>query len=202
MRRTLLAGLLGAVAIGLVACGGEGSDDEGEIRAVIAASATSRDPVDCRRYNTLHSLEQAFKLQGDAALQACEQTKLEDRELPTGVEVTKIEVDGDRATARVASVGGPYEEQEPLVALSREDGTWKEDEIVEFVVFDREAFVLEFGREALGEAQTAAEADAYACVVGRMDQLGDAELEAVLLDFSPQPLLDLVQPCEPRSAST
>jgi len=145
-------------------------------------------------------LEQATKVRGEVAIEACEETMLEDWERPTSVEVTRIEVDGDEATAQVATVGGVYSEQEVLIALVEEDGTWMEDEFLGFAVFDREAFLLEFGREIMERARTRAHANANACVVGLMEQLSDAEIEAVLVDPSPQVFEDFVRPCEPRSA--
>jgi hypothetical protein len=202
VRRLTLA-LLGLVALGLSACGGGegGAGDEEEIRAVIEASATSTNPADCRRHSTMNSLERSFKVQGRAAVRACEESKLEPRDLPSAVEVTRIEIDGDEATAQVASVDGPYEEQEVVIALVEEEGSWKEDDVLEFAVFDREAFILEFGRDVMDGARTPAQVRASACVIDQLERFDDAELEALLLDPSPQPILDLARPCEPRSAS-
>jgi len=199
VRRPSLA-LLGLVAFGLAACGG-GAGDEAEIKAVVEVSATSRNPADCRRYGTMNMLERSFKAQGQAAVRACEESKLEARDLPTAVEVTRIEIDGAAATAQVGSVDGPYDEQEVVIGLVEENGSWKEDEALEFAVFDREAFLLEFGREVMKRADTPAQARASACMVGQLEGLDDAALEALLLDPSPQPILDLARPCEPRSTS-
>jgi hypothetical protein len=192
--------LFGLVAFALAACGG-GAGDEAEIKAMVEASATSRNPMDCRRHGTMNMLERSFKVQGRAAVRACEESKLEARDLPTAVEVTRIEIDGANATARVDSVDGPYDEQEAVIALVKENGSWKEDEVLEFAVFDREAFVLEFGRDVMEEAHTPAQAQASACMIGQLEGLDDAALEALLLDPSPQPILDLARPCEPRSTS-
>lgn len=200
MRRLSLA-LLGLAALGLSACGGGEGGDEEAIRTVIEASATSTDPADCRRYATINMLEQSTKVQGEAAVRACEEAKLEAHELPTVVEVTRIEIDGDEATAQVATVDGAYSEQEPKIALVEEDGSWKEDEVLEFAGFDREAFLLEFGREIMSRARTAAHAQANACALRQFERLGDSELEAVLLDPSQEAINDLVRACEPRSAS-
>jgi hypothetical protein len=202
MRRPSLA-LLGFVAFGLAACGGGvgGAGDEEEIKAVIEASATSRNPADCRRHSTMHMLERTFKVQGQAAVRTCEESKLEVRDLPTAVEVTRIEIDGADATAQVDSVDGPYDEQEVVIALVEKNGSWKEDDVLEFAVFDREAFILEFGREIMENAGTPAQAQASACVIGQLEKFDDAELEALVLDPSPQPILDLARPCEPRSSS-
>lgn len=199
MRRLALA-LLVLLAVGLSACGGGGGEEE-EIRTMIEASSTSSNPADCRRYSTLNLLEQTHKVQGQAAVSACEESAFEPHELPTAVEVTRIEVEGDRATAQVASVDGPFNEQEMVVALVEEDGSWKGDEILEFAVFDREAFILEAGREMMEGARDRREADAFACLIGQLERMSDAELEAILLDPSPQPGSDLVRPCLPRSAS-
>lgn len=199
MRRLAVA-LLCLAAVGFAACGGGGGDEE-DIRAVVEASWTSTDPAACRRYGTLNLVEQSTKLQGEAAIRACEETKLEPHDLPSAVEVTRIEIDGGEATAQVDALDGEYSEQELLIRLVEEDGNWKEDEVLELAVFDREAFILEFGRGIMGDANSTADAEVAACFVGQMDRLSDAELEALILDPSPQPIIDLALACEPRSAS-
>ncbi len=198
----MLALAVVGVALVLAGCGGgDGGGDEEKVRAVIEASATSTNPADCRRHSTLHMLERSYKVQGQAAVRACEETKLEARDLPSAVEVTRIEIDGTDASAQVASVDGAYDEQEVVIALVEENGTWKEDDILEFAVFDREAFILEFGREVMEGAVTPAQVQASTCVIDQLERYDDAELEALLLDPSPQPIIDLVRPCEPRSDS-
>ena len=202
MRSLSLLVLLGSTLM-LCACGGGGgaAGDEEEIRAVIEASATSTDPADCRRYSTLNMLEQAAKVQGEAAVRLCEESKLEDWPLPTAVNVTRIQVEGDSASAQVAYVGGLFSEQVPVVALVEEDGRWKEVDVVEFAEFDPDAFVLEFGRELLRGAGSRAEADVLGCMIRALDGSTQEQLEALVIDPSPQPLLDLALSCESRSAS-
>lgn len=199
MTRLAFVPLLAASVLFLAACGGGEEDEAEQIEATITAATMSRDPADCRRYATQKMLEQAFKARGAAAVEACEESMLEDRERPTAVEVTKIKVDGDEATAQVDTVGGEFSEQEVLIALIKEDGNWMEDELLGFAVFDREAFLLESGRQLMEEVETRAQANASACVIGQMERLSDAELEELLLDPSPKPFLDLARPCEPRS---
>lgn len=195
----ILCGLVAALA--LPACGEGEEGDAAQIEATITASATSRDPADCRRYRTQGMLEQSAKARGEEAVEACEESVLEGWERPTAVKVTRIEIDGDEATAQVATVGGAYSEQEVLIALVEEGDKWMEDEFLGFAEFNREAYLLESGREIMERARTRAHANANACVIGLMEQLSDAEIEALLIDPSPQAFEDFVRPCEPRSAS-
>ena len=199
-RALALIAALGSVLL-LAGCGGtgEGAGDEEEIRAVIEASATSTDPADCLRYATLNMLEQTAKVQGEAAVRVCEETKRQDWPLPSAVTVTRLEIDGGSASAQVAYTGGLFSAQVPVISLVEEDGSWKEDEILEFAEFDRDAFVLEFGRELLRGARSAAEVDAFRCMVRELNARDREELEQLVLDPSPQPLLDLAMACEGSS---
>lgn len=200
-RRLVLFGL--AAALVLPACGGgDGGDagDEEEIRAVIEASAMSTYPADCTRYLTLNMLEQNTKLRGRAAIQECEATAIE-TPVPDAVWSSDIEVDGERATARVDFEGGASDGQAYDIALREIDGQWKLHEILSFAVFDREQMILETGRQGLERARSAEDVDFATCIIGELEKLSDADLEALVLDPSQEPLLELVRPCMPRSAS-
>jgi hypothetical protein len=191
-----------AAALALAGCGGAeggGGGDQEEIRAVIESAGTRADPADCLRFQTQNMVEQLTKLQGEAAVRACEEAELEDFPLPTAVTVTKIEVDGDAATAQAAYEGGPFSEQVPVLKLVEEDGEWREDEVLEFAEFDRDAFVLEFGRGLLEKAESQAERRVFGCMVGELDKLDREGLEALIVDPSPQPIVDLTLACEPSS---
>lgn len=198
MRRLALT-LLGGAALGLSACGGV-SSDEAEIRATIEAAAFDADPAGCRRYATQKLLEQTYKEQGEGVFRRCEEDAGED--IPTAVTVTRIEVDGNEAAAQVAYDGdGDYDDVGLVatLALVRRDGRWLEDEVTEFVEFDAEAVVMNWGRQMLRRAPSGVEARASACVIERLDDFDDEQLEALLLNPSYQPVMELARPCEPHS---
>lgn len=194
--------MLGSALL-LAGCGGGGGDlgDEERIRAVIEASAMSTYPADCTRYATLNLLEQNTKMRGRAAVVACEEGALEGSSTPDAVWPRDIEVDGERATARVAIEGGPSGGQTVDMALVEVDGQWKVHELLSFAIFDREQMVLETGRKMLEKVSSAEEADVVTCIIGELEKLSDADLEALALDPSLEPVLDLLRPCEPRSES-
>ncbi len=198
MRGIALA-LLGAAVLGLSACGGETSrDDRTEIQATIEAAAASVDPAGCQRYATQKFLEQTYKERGEKALRSCEESAGE--ETPTPVTVMRVEVDGDEATAQVAYDGdSDYVGLVATLALVKRDGRWLEDEVTEFVEFDADALAMEWGRQMLRKADSGVNARASVCVVEQLYGLDEEQLEALLLDPSPQPWQELARPCEPRS---
>jgi hypothetical protein len=198
-----LAGLtlfvLGALAA--VGCGESGGPGEtAEIEEAIVAS-NSNDPADCRRFQTLRMLEQSTKLRGRAAVASCERVALEEWPLATSVTVTKVEVDGSEATAHAAFEGSANDGQTFEVALVKRVEGWKLDQILAFVVFSPEKLVLEWGRQMLTRAATAAERDTSICVLHRLEQMSDAELEALVLESTLEPFLRLMGSCESPSAS-
>lgn len=189
--------LLGGAALGLSACGGA-SSEEAEIRATIEAAAFDADPAGCRRYATQKLLEQTYKEQGERVFRRCEEDV--DEDMPTAVTVTRIEVDGNEATAQVAYDGDrDYVGLVMILALVKRDGRWLEDEVTEFVEFDADAVVMNWGRQMLRRAPSGVEARASACVIERLDDLDDEQFEALLLNPSYQPVMELARPCEPHS---
>jgi hypothetical protein len=81
-----------------------------------------------------------------------------------------------------------------------EDGRWKLDRIVGFVEFDREKMVLELGRAILrAAAGSNSDVRAASCFVAELEDLGDATIESLVLDRPPDLVLELSQPCLPRS---
>ena len=60
-------------AFAFVACGEEGGDEEAAVKETILATLESDNPEDCTRLLTSHYLEQSTKLEGEAAVTACEE---------------------------------------------------------------------------------------------------------------------------------
>jgi hypothetical protein len=201
VRRLAALACLGLATVVLGGCGG-GADEgeEARIETAIVAS-NSNDPADCSRYSTLKMLEQSTKLEGDAAIGGCEQVATESWPLASELTVTDVEVDGAEATAHVAFEGAAYDGQTFAVALVERDGRWKVDGITAFVVFDRERMIRQWGRLLLSRAVTPGEVDVFRCMASRLDILDDEGLEALVLDPSPEPLLQLSQSCEPGRQS-
>jgi len=161
----------------------------------------SSDPGACSRYFTQNLLEQASKRRGRAAVLSCEEQVLEDPSPDEEMTVSGIEVDGGEGTADVASEGGTFDGQKIRYRLVEQDGAWKVDEMLEFIVFDRDKLILEMGRSWYRDARTRAELDAVSCSIDRLLEADDAALQEVFLGRTMQPLLELVQACEPRSAA-
>lgn len=168
---------------------------------MIEASARSTYPAACTRYYTQNMLEQGTKLKGAAAVSACE-TQISEEPSPSEVVgVSKVEVDGEEGSAEVSYGAGSFGESTVSYDLAYRDNAWKLDEMTAFPVFDRGAVLLESGRAMYRRARTPAELDAAACALERLEELDDASLQDLLLNPSPQPLLEIGKACEPRSAS-
>lgn len=177
----------------LAACGGDSESDEEQITTAIETSVMTTDPADCETYSTQAFLEQSESAEGEEALASCEEDVKDDANDPDSVKVSKVEVDGDAATAEVAFTGGGFDQQAVVVALVKEDGDWKLDQIESFAVFDRNAFVasLEEGFE-----QADLSVDQRTCVREALKFASYEELEAVILDQNgEEALVEIVDDC-------
>ena len=198
MRRlgTLPLALL-LLVFALAACGG-GEGEEGRIVEVVERSATSTDPADCEALATREFLEQTQYSRGEQAVESCEENA-EEGGKPDSVEVSEVEVDGFEATANTAFEGGEFDGQTFEVALVEEDGDWKMDELTGFAVFDRENFAQLV--EAVIE-RNAGEAGGglAACVAETLAELPQSKAEELILEASPQPIVEAVEDCEGERA--
>lgn len=203
MSRFALALLGLGAALALPACGGSGGDigDAEEIRAMIEAATNSDDPSSCRRFNTLHMVEESTGEKGEEAFRACEESGDEGPEPADDVKVPRIEVEGDRATVDLAFVGSVLGGQMITYVLVEEDGQWKFDESLSFVDLDRDRLLLEWARALYEEARTAAETDRLGCAIERVERFSDAELERLFLRPDPEVLVEIVRVCETRGQS-
>jgi hypothetical protein len=166
----------------LAACGGGGDDgggssDEAQIEESIEQAAASKDPSKCTSFATAAYLEQTTGLTGEAAVEQCEKEAPETPD--AGVEVSSIEVDGERANAEVTLEGSDFDGQTVRIALAKEDGTWKTDEFVQFVDFDR-AVLLKAIEEGL-EEEDELTPSFVSCFVEQFEQLPEAKLEETVL---------------------
>jgi hypothetical protein len=188
--RGKICGVAAALAMAFAGCGGgdDSSSDEDEVREAIEQIAGSRDAGDCTTYATQAYLEQTTFETGAAAVEACEAQA----GTTATVDVEDVAVDGDAATATVATTEGELEGQTVEVSLLREDNTWKLDSLNDFVVFDRGSY-----RDGLEErmVEDGTQAAALDCVLGNFDGLEDTELEQIFLSGDPNQLSQLAEGC-------
>lgn len=197
-----LAGLLLACALAFAACGEGGGREEAVIEEMIVTTAMSDDPAGCTEFLTLHYLEQTTKLDGEAAVESCEEEAMDPGvENPSEVVVSQVEVDGDSATATVSLTGSSFDGQTVRWELVERDGRWKIHELLGFVDLDAEKLVTEMGRELLRKASSPQEAESMSCIVGLLGEMSAPALERLMLDDSLEPMLALGERCIGGSSS-
>jgi hypothetical protein len=193
-RYLLLPCLLIISALALAACGSSGSNDEGEIEEAIETSATSPDPANCKKLSTQAFMEQSTSASGKEAVEQCEEDAGEPENNAESVEVTKVEVEGEEATADAAFTGGSFDGQTVEVALVKEGDQWKLNEIEGFAKLDKTALVeaLETQFEA-GESELSEETTA--CILEGFEESSQPEIEELLLSGSSEPIEELAKEC-------
>jgi hypothetical protein len=195
-KRLLLLPLALLLVLGLAACGGgdSGGGEEDEITAVIEKSVTSDDPSKCTELMTQNFVEQTADTEGEEAVKQCEEEAKNGENDPDSVAVSAIEVDGGNATADAAFVGGNFDGQTLTVALVKDSGTWKLDEIEGFAKLDRGALtaVLEEQLEATGQLT----GEQTSCIVEGIEEASDKAFEELLLSGSSDALLEIAKACE------
>jgi hypothetical protein len=182
MKRIQLAALAAVFVLapmGIVACGGDdSSQDEDDITAAIDRAATSGEAAACTEVQTQKFIEQTGDgSTGAAAIKQCEKDAAD---TPADeVDVTNIEVDGDKATADAAVTGSFFDGQTLELALVKDGDQWKLDEFTGFAKFDRDAMAAAVIGEIAKDPNTPAEA--VACIKKQFEAGSDQELEAVFL---------------------
>jgi hypothetical protein len=168
----------------LVACGDSRSQSESNAAAVRAdvtkaLTTADRDICELRRYATKGFVAQdSFSIPELAAVNA--KTCRADVEAYTAdaVKLSRVNVDGDRATARLAADGGAYGYGVLELTLVR-DGSWKLDRITA-VDLDRAKFdALQAQFAAVGDED--APPAVTACAKRRIDRLTDAQIERAVV---------------------
>ena len=161
-RHLLLPLLLLLSALALAACGGGGDDnsgDEKEIEAAIIRSATTADPTNCTEVETQAFVEQSSDMTGALAVKDCETEAKDPTNNAKTVKVTKIEIDGDEATAEAAVIGGGFDGQTIAIDLVEEDGAWKLDQLAGFTELDTASAGGGLGRKTGRNRRSAAGSD-------------------------------------------
>jgi ABC-type glycerol-3-phosphate transport system substrate-binding protein len=189
----LLPALLVALALGLTACGG-GESDEDKVIETIETAATSTDPAVCDETQTLSFIEQTTGSKGKEAKKECEQEAKAGENQPDSVKVSKVEVDGESATANAEFKGGLFDAQTLELALVGEDGDWKLDELTGFAKFDSEKLVDAFAEQI--EEEPEIEPKTASCFVKGLEGLSDSELESIVVDSNTEVFGEIAQGCE------
>ena len=188
-KRGLIGSGVAALATLAVGCGGDdSSSEEDDVREAIGHIAGSGAPEDCTTYATQAYLEQTTFKTGAEALAECEAQA----GTTAVVEVVEVAIDGETATATVATTEGELEGTTVEAGLLKEDDTWKLDSLNDFVVFDRSSY-----RDGLEQRmiEDGTQASAIECVLANFDDFGDPELEGILLSGDPAQLAVLAEGC-------
>ena len=148
---------------------------------MVAASVVETGPESCLKFSTLRFLEKMHDLEGEEAIDACEESALDPLiEQPTKADVSHVDVEGDSATALVVFTGSILDGQKMRYAFVERDGRWKYDVWRGFVDLDSARLILEAGRDGMRRAESRQEAENVACWLGRMERMSDQVLEDLL----------------------
>lgn len=133
--RTLL--IVAAVVVGLLVVGGgiallagggdDGGGDEADVEDAITKAVTGKEPEGCRELVTTSFIQKSTHETGSAAVSECERTRAQNT--VTGVDISDVEVNGDRATATAKPTSGPASGRELELTLVKSGGDWKIDDL-------------------------------------------------------------------------
>jgi hypothetical protein len=187
-----LALLLLAVSV-LAGCGGGGSSDEGEIVAAIEKAATTNAAGNCTKLETKRFVEQNTAEKGAAAIKTCEKEAKEGAEQAEGAKVSKVAIDGEKATAVVEFEGGPLSSQSLNVGLVDEGG-WKLDHIDGFASYDGKALAAAF-EKSFEEEPAELKPSVAKCISKEIEGASESEAEELFLGGSTEALIGLIEEC-------
>lgn len=182
-------------ALALSACGGSSSSSGGEDAAVetaIEESATSEDPKICSEFQTEAFNE--FEYAEGNALKQCEEHTESGESVAESVDISKVEVNGESATAEVEIEGSGLDGQVLEVGLVEEEGDWKMNELVGFTKFDSAAFA-ETLEAKLGEEEGVGP-ELAKCVSESLGTLSQEEAEMIVFEKNLEPLEEAAGGCE------
>ena len=172
--------IAGALSLALAVIGGgaasESTDSE-LIETAITRGFMTGDPANCDEVYTLEFVEQTHLGTGVVAMADCREDEAEPNPRgtdPDGVEITGLQINGDRATARVTVLGGALNQAKIELGVVTEEGTWKLDRMRD-VDLDRPAYDRAFAAAVRREGMSRDEAR---CVVDQFHRdFRMAELE-------------------------
>jgi len=179
----------------LSACGGSSdssSGDEAAVKTAIEESATSEDPKICSEFQTEAFNE--FEYPEGNALKGCEEAAESGASVAESVDVSNVEVDGEKATAEVEVKGSGLDGQEIEVALAKEGGDWKMNELVSFAKFDAAGFAETLGEKLAEEEGITPEL--AKCVSESLGSVSQEEAEMIVFEKNLEPLEEAAGGCE------
>lgn len=188
------------LALGLSACGGGGGDSSSsgdgaaaEVEQVVKDSAIQSDPSSCTELNTQRFDEQLSHEEGAKAVKLCEEEAESDSPKASDVTVANVKIDGSKATLDAAMEGTIFDGQTIAVALVKESGQWKVDQITSVVKFDSTKLEETF-TERLEETGELSD-EQVGCIAGALGNASQKQAEEVLLSSSAQPLIQIASGC-------
>jgi hypothetical protein len=188
---SLIALLALASLLLLAGCGSK--SDEDRIINVIEIAFTKNDPKNCTERETQAFVEQMLRIESASAVRFCVQNAEAIEHDNDPVAVDDVEVDGSKATAKVAGRDAPN--QTMVVALVKQQGDWMLDEIVAFPRLDRKAFIEET-EKAFESGDLRPDPEVADCVLETYVGMSRRELEAMLYARSAKREIAILKACE------
>ncbi|HEY2479263.1 MAG TPA: hypothetical protein VGI17_11090 [Solirubrobacterales bacterium] len=185
--------VLVVVALTITACGG-GKSDESKISEVIEKAATTTDPSNCTGLETQRFNEQNNQVKGKAATKACEEQAEAGKEQAEGAKVSNVSVNDEKATAEVEFEGGSLGSQALEVALVKEEGDWKLDQVEGFANYDGKALGQAFEKEFEENPEGLNKRQAT-CIAGKIAGSSQEEAEQLFFSGSSEPIIKLAEGC-------
>lgn len=185
---------IAASAMVLVACGsdsGDSSADEKAITDAIVSSGTTDTPSECTELETQRFLEQVQSEKGAAAIAACKEP---DDNSADAIDVSGVQVDGDKATADSTITGGAFDGQTLRISLVKEEGKWKLDHLDAFKAFDKAKLVAAFSAN-FAQGSGSVTPQQGQCITAELDKLDDQKLQEIILSGDRNQLVPVVAPC-------
>jgi hypothetical protein len=189
----LLFSALLLVIFGLAACG-SGESDESKITSTIETALTKTDPTSCTKLMTQAFAEQMLRIEGTAAVKACEQNAEAEESPNPPVKVANVKVEDQKATADITFTGGAASGQTVIAALVGGDGDWKLDEFVRFAKFDPDEVAKGMG-EGFESGEDRIAPRVAACIRRTYRGTSRPELEDLLLGRATRSEVDIFESC-------
>jgi hypothetical protein len=192
---TVVFAIVFGLALTLAACGGSGGNsDEEQITVAIRSAATGASPGSCKKYETQAFMAQNTESEGAKALSECEAHAKETKDNPKAVAVSKVKVDGTKATADVAFTGGGFDGQVVTIALVKVGDRWMLDRTTSFAKLDKAKLIEQFEAKLTDPANKISKKTS-SCFVKALEKDSQAKVEELVLSGSTEPVTKLIESC-------